>query len=430
MFSCGKNGNENRLSSGEVTSLIQDMSLEDDTNKIDEDELNRLNAKRIFEWKHEDLKDTILLHYVRENNVQKLKSVLSIAEKYGMVSEIIDIKNEQEDTPLMLAVKEQLSEIVEILLSYGSKVTFGNKNYNKTLNLAVENGHTDTEILAVLLNGNYGQHFTDEEINVALTKVTDLKVAKLLLDKIENKFEIESLIKVVAKDNIELLKLFLEYKFDLNDVSFEITPLKQAVMMLKSDIVELLIESGADLTTDLIDLLLNVSGNEEVNNIIVLLLKKFKEIKYDSILDNEEIYGIIYRAMDRENFKLVIEVILLFPEIDINISIDNKIPITYLSLKNEYFFEMLFKNSALISRIDFTAEYNDLSFLEYILNEKDSFNVSILKYLIEKFKENEKVMLNSQKIAKEQGIKVYIDGKDHEVEVIIRRESSIRKTLK
>uniref|UniRef100_W5NJH2 Kinase D-interacting substrate 220a n=2 Tax=Lepisosteus oculatus TaxID=7918 RepID=W5NJH2_LEPOC len=188
-----------------------------------------------------------LLTYVEEENVVALKALL---EKYKEVDE----RNENGQTPLMLAAEQGNLEIVQELLKKGANVNLDDIDSWTALICASKEGHT--EIVKELLSHNANLEHRDMGGWTALMWAAYKgrgEVARMLLAKGANpnitgqQYSVYPIIWAAGRGHAEIVHLLLQYGAKVNcSDKYGTTPLIWAARKGHYDSVMHLLENGAD----------------------------------------------------------------------------------------------------------------------------------------------------------------------------------------
>ncbi|MBN3310300.1 KDIS Kinase, partial [Amia calva] len=188
-----------------------------------------------------------LLTYVEEENIVALKALL---EKYKEVDE----RNENGQTPLMLAAEQGNVEIVQELLNKGANVNLDDADSWTALISASKEGHT--EVVKELLSNNANLEHRDMGGWTALMWAAykgQTEVANMLLAKGANpnitgqQYSVYPIIWAAGRGHAEIVHLLLQYGAKVNcSDKYGTTPLIWAARKGHYDSVMHLLENGAD----------------------------------------------------------------------------------------------------------------------------------------------------------------------------------------
>lgn len=158
----------------------------------------------------------------------------------------IDAKSEEDDkTALHLATENEHKEIVQLLLQHGANIEAKTANDEFALTIAAIKGLED--IVSLLLN--HGANNSAVGLNNALQYAAELghdKIAKLLLDR-GAQANLERALFLAAKRNYgKVISLLLKHGVTPNAFAFEGSALLIAVEKGHKNIVNLLLDNGAD----------------------------------------------------------------------------------------------------------------------------------------------------------------------------------------
>ncbi|MDO5465146.1 MAG: ankyrin repeat domain-containing protein, partial [Akkermansia sp.] len=160
-------------------------------------------------------KETLLHHAIHCKNIALVKQIISVGAN-------VNIEDISRTTPLMLAVRNNLTECVKLLIDAGA-------------NLNLADGPRDDSPLILAVRNNL-----PECVKLLVESGADLNLAGFGGDT--------PLILAVRNNHPECVKLLVESGADLNLANFEgNTPLILAVRNNHPEYVKLLVESGADL---------------------------------------------------------------------------------------------------------------------------------------------------------------------------------------
>ncbi|KAK9693062.1 hypothetical protein K7432_014080 [Basidiobolus ranarum] len=209
------------------------------------------------------------LHIASQTGGEELVPILLAVDGVN-----VNIRNSQEDTPLLHATRARNSGIVKLLLDAGARTSIENCKEQSPLLLAVKNG--DAEIVRLLLSAG---------VNVNIETVTGKTPATVTAEH----------------GHLELLKLLIQAGANVNveDTSYG-SPLYHAVENGHLEMVKFLLQEGASvrITTDRGNTPLHVVEDEAIAEV---LLKAVPELEVTNNDDSTP----LYRAALSGNLKLV-----------------------------------------------------------------------------------------------------------------------------
>ncbi len=205
----------------------------------------------------------------------------------------VSIVDANKETPLMYAIKhKQNPQIIILLLNAGAKVDIVDNNGNTPLMYAIRNNMPSEVIRKIIQSG--------ADINQK-----DKNGDTLLMYAIKNN---------APQEDIEQL---VQYGADVNIADKEgVSPLAQAIKQNQYDLMELLLNKGADVNTSLpndMPILLYAFSNSVSNKILFSLLQKSVDINQQDAKGNT----ILLKALQQHNIPLVKE--LLARNADVNL---------------------------------------------------------------------------------------------------------------
>ncbi|XP_019348240.1 kinase D-interacting substrate of 220 kDa isoform X2 [Alligator mississippiensis] len=188
-----------------------------------------------------------LLTYVEEGNVPALKALLEKCKD-------VDERNENGQTPLMLAAEQGNLEIVQELLKKGANCNLEDSDNWTALISASKEGHVD--IVAELLNCNVNLEHRDMGGWTALMWASykgRTEVAELLLEKGSNpnitglQYSVYPVIWAAGRGHSDIVRLLLQHGAKVNcSDKYGTTPLIWAARKGHLECVKYLLQMGAD----------------------------------------------------------------------------------------------------------------------------------------------------------------------------------------
>lgn len=178
------------------------------------------------EYANQDLKDAFELNYFK-----------------GIERALEDGADPNEESLLLLAVRNKNIKIAELLLKYKADPNEDGYNSETPLNVAIDNN--DIEIVKLLLNHGTPTHGGDLTEAV---KNNNIEMTELLLTHGARDDQDESIIEAVVNDNIEIVRLLLEYEGNphvRNQENDNRSLLMIAIDKGNIEMVKLLLEHGA-----------------------------------------------------------------------------------------------------------------------------------------------------------------------------------------
>ena len=168
------------------------------------------------------------------------------------------------DTPLHLAVQSGHADIVYQFIHFGADVTLTNTQYKSSLDVACELGKT--KIVEILLQSGLYAHYLKDKSR----------------DLIETQFSTTSLHLAARNGHNDIIKLLIQYGFDLNRFNSQGTALHEACRYGRYQSVKVLLECGIDIN----HLNFNdqsasdVTIKQKVGNDIKRIIKEYSEAVY------------------------------------------------------------------------------------------------------------------------------------------------------
>ncbi|GAP88566.1 putative NB-ARC and Ankyrin domain [Rosellinia necatrix] len=253
-----------------------------------------LESEQLTEPSRSNLYDKVqknaetLFHYRREFKFHKKKDMLHQLIEYGGegVSLLffatrecdINVKNQQGETALTLAVKHGFIALLDALILRGADISVINNQKETQLYMAIKLGHT--EAVKLLLDNGADITARNNYDNTPLHKASegrDIEVVKLLLD---NGADISAvncngntpLHKASEGRYIEVVKLLLDNGADISAVNYNgNTPLHEASEGRYIEVAKLLLDNGANISALNNDgsTPLHMAGSDEIAKLLI-----------------------------------------------------------------------------------------------------------------------------------------------------------------
>lgn len=151
----------------------------------------------------------------------------------------IDVQNEHGRTALMLAVKEGYNKLIQILLDLGANP---NDEHGNTLIFAEAQG--DEDIIKTLLSYKVNCNIPDEFGNTALIRAI-LSISKVILKSNKKMYHQRIKLLIDSGANVNFQRS-IRSCYGCQRLKIGYTPLMLAVIYGEKDIIEMLINAGAD----------------------------------------------------------------------------------------------------------------------------------------------------------------------------------------
>lgn len=272
------------------------LCMPQDSNAIEE---IAKDYKLIYKFIHQmpeeclDLDISRIFSTVNKGGLEKALHLAVAKNDYLSVERLIhagvsvDTRDEEGDTPLLLAALNGQDDIVQLLIDNGSDIDQINSNGDTPLSLAAFGGHS--KIFKLFLDKgsfiNQGNQNGDTALSLAASK-GHTHIVKLLLEKNTpidgvNDEGNTPLLLAVMHGHEDMVKLLLENGSSIHQTDHDgDTPLLLAIQLGHHKIVELLLENGSSiLETDRDgDSPLSLAVVWGHHNIVELLLEKGAEI--------------------------------------------------------------------------------------------------------------------------------------------------------
>jgi len=159
-------------------------------------------------------------------------------------------KNEfsKEEEKIIERIEENKFLIVKLLLEHGADVQIKDDKGMTAFNYAIVCGSKKT--ISILIKSVKKENISNILINSIqngdFKKVNSLVMAGANVNT-ENLFGLTPLLAAIKNKNINIIKLLLQNKADVNKATNDLTPLKFSIMIENKDIVELLMSNGAQI---------------------------------------------------------------------------------------------------------------------------------------------------------------------------------------
>ncbi|AYP74272.1 ankyrin repeat protein [Fowlpox virus] len=174
--------------------------------------VNKDILKRIYNTRVLERSNDILLYAVRSSNLLAVRFILEQGHYTDPIESVFN------RSPLFYALKKRNFKIIEELIKYGAGKHMTTLD-TKTLPLVISSYDTD------------------------MIK----KIIELIREEIDPEYGITLLLRAIATNNINIVKLILDLGVAVNIDRCNILPLQSAIFKHRTDMVELLIDYGADI---------------------------------------------------------------------------------------------------------------------------------------------------------------------------------------
>lgn len=251
-----------------------------------------------------------LISACKMNDFEKVKMLL---ENDNI---IINFRDNNNNTSLIIAVTENNYNIVDILLTRGANVNVVNNDGNTALIIAVIKNNNNIVKLLLSKNANINAKMINEDSPVMVASFYGFTDILELLLLCNNNFgdDIEyGLIIAIEKGNMDCIDILLKHKANIN---FRGLPLKKAISRGDVHMIEYLLKNGANPT-------IGDKFSDENSLTFAIKLNKFEIFKmlYSRVNDHDLIHELIFAIYHGRSD--CVELILT-KDIDINRSIDVK----------------------------------------------------------------------------------------------------------
>ncbi|KAM6367712.1 kinase D-interacting substrate of 220 kDa isoform 4-T5 [Alca torda] len=292
-----------------------------------------------------------LLTYVEEGNVPALKALLEKCRD-------VDERNENGQTPLMLAAEQGNLEIVQELLKKGANCNLEDADNWTALISAAKEGHA--AIVAELLNYNVSLEHRDLGGWTALMWASykgRTEVAKLLLEKGANpnitgmQYSVYPIIWAAGRGHSDIVHLLLQHGAKVNcSDKYGTTPLVWAARKGHLECVKYLLQMGADVDQE------GASGDTVLIGavrgghveIVRALLHKYADID----IRGQDNKTALYWAVEKGNATMVRDILQCNPDTE-TCTKDGETPlIKATKMRNIEIVELLLDKGAKVSAVD------------------------------------------------------------------------------
>ena len=172
----------------------------------------------------------------------------------------VNAKNDDGDTPLLLAIRNGNDDISELLIEKGAHFNAKGRYGNTPLLLATRMNNTKISILLIELISNFKKYLEDDPAIDALDRVNSTP-----------------LLNAIDKGNIDIVESLIDNHAKVNAINHDgHIPLLEAIKNGNNDIIKLLIDNGADVNAKdkYGDTPLSLAIENDNNDIRELLIKK------------------------------------------------------------------------------------------------------------------------------------------------------------
>ncbi len=150
----------------------------------------------------------------------------------------------------MLAVEQQNSQLIDILLAAGANINAQDQMGNTALTLAVTLGHNDI-VEQLQKAGGIIENLNELALFGAVDRGDRQRVESLLQAGVnpnipEPLAQRTALVQAAFKEDLEIVKMLIAAGADINQESSSFTPLTAATYYGNTEIVKFLLEVGAD----------------------------------------------------------------------------------------------------------------------------------------------------------------------------------------
>lgn len=256
---------------------------------------------------------------LRANANPNLIALAIFYNRLDIIYKLIEYKaNVNFDHPLIRAILNSRSEIVDILLNHGALINCVGQNGNTPLILAVDT--ENIEIVKLLLRHEISINHKNNDGNTALHIAAfkgNIDIIKILLEKnadyqIKNNNNQTPYLIAIQNNKINSMKFLYELNYDKKNLSYAI---HLSIKYNCIDIFKILIESlkGHQNYTQIINMALNIAVKNLNETIVEYLIRC--GANYNIKYENNMTPLIIAAAL---GYKPLVELLLKFEDLDIN----------------------------------------------------------------------------------------------------------------